>query len=120
MNETPGSVIISTRLAKVAETARNAPDMAFTSLAHHIDLELLREAYRRTRKDGAPGVDGTTAEEYAQDLEGNLKRLLEQFKSGLYRAPPVARRHIPKGEGKTRPIGFPARTRGSRRAEGAP
>jgi group II intron reverse transcriptase/maturase len=83
--------------------------MAFTSLANHMDVEWLREAYHRTRKDGAVGVDGVTAAEYEQDLEGNLQRLLDRAKSGTYKAPPVRRVHIPKGGSKTetRPIGIP-------------
>lgn len=88
--------------------ARQGPQMAFTSLAHHIDIEWLREAYRRTRKDGAAGVDGQTAEEYAANLEANLQSLLDRAKSGTYFAPPVRRVHIPKGTGsETRPIGIP-------------
>ncbi|WP_395857393.1 group II intron reverse transcriptase/maturase [Cystobacter fuscus] len=82
--------------------------MAFTTLAHHIDLEWLQEAYRRTRKDGAVGVDGQTAKQYAQALEANLQSLLNRAKSGDYRAPSVRRVHIPKGDGKsTRPLGIP-------------
>ncbi len=82
--------------------------MAFTTLAHNIDMEWLREAYRRARKDGATGVDGQTADEYAQRLDDNLSSLLERAKSGTYRAPPVRRVHIPKGDGsQTRPIGIP-------------
>lgn len=82
--------------------------MVFTTLAHHIDLELLREAYRCTRKDGAVGVDDQTAEEYAAHLEENLAGLHERLKAGTYVAPPVKRVHIPKGDGgKTRPIGVP-------------
>ena len=82
--------------------------MAFTTLAHNIDMEWLREAYRRTRKDGATGVDGQTANEYAQRLDDSLSSLLERAKSGTYRAPPVRRVHIPKGDGsQTRPIGIP-------------
>jgi group II intron reverse transcriptase/maturase len=88
--------------------AREAPRRAFLSLAHHIDIELLREAFRRTRKDGAPGVDEQTGAEYEEHLEENLRRLLDRFKSGRYQAPPVRRAHIPKGDGKqTRPIGIP-------------
>jgi group II intron reverse transcriptase/maturase len=88
--------------------AKQSPEMAFTSLAYHMDEEWLREAYRRTRKDGAVGVDGVTAAEYEQDLQGNLQRLLNRAKSGTYRAPPVRRVHIPKGSGsETRPIGIP-------------
>ena len=68
----------------------------------------LHEAYRQTRKDGAAGVDGQTAAEYAEDLDGNLRSLLDRFKSGTYKAPPVRRVHIPKGDGsRTRPIGIP-------------
>jgi RNA-directed DNA polymerase len=82
--------------------------MVLTTLAHHIDLELLREAYRCTRKDGAVGVDHQTAEEYAANLEENLAALHERLKAGTYVAPPVKRVHIPKGDGgKTRPIGIP-------------
>ncbi len=82
--------------------------MVFTTLAHHIDMEWLQEAYQRTRKDGAPGIDGQTATEYAANLEGNLRSLLERFKSGVYRAPPVRRVYIPKADGKSRrPIGIP-------------
>jgi retron-type reverse transcriptase len=65
------------------------PNAVLTTLSHHIDLEWLREAYRRTRKDGALGVDGQSAAEYAENLEGNLQALLDRAKSGTYRAPAV-------------------------------
>lgn len=97
---------VTTRLRRIAELARRAPDMVLTTLAHHIDIELLREAYKRTRKDGATGVDGQTAEAYAAELEENLRSLLDRFKAGSYRAPPVRRVHIPKGDGTTRPLGI--------------
>ncbi len=100
--------IISTKQQKIATLAREAPQMVLLTLAHHIDLVWMEEAYRRTRKDGAVGVDGVTAEAYEQDLQANLSDLLERFKSGCYRAPPVRRVHIPKdGTKKTRPIGIP-------------
>lgn len=81
---------------------------ALTSLSHHIDVELLYEAYRRTRKNGAVGVDGQTAQAYAENLHENLADLLERFKSGRYKAPPVRRVYIPKDGGRQRPIGIPA------------
>jgi group II intron reverse transcriptase/maturase len=101
---------VSTKLQRIAELARKAPGMVITTLSHHIDVEWLREAFRRTRKDGAVGVDGQSAKEYAQDLEGNLCSLLERFKSGRYKAPPVRRVYIPKGDGKKkeRAIGVPS------------
>jgi RNA-directed DNA polymerase len=105
----PSPTSVSPKLQRIAELARQAsPRMTFTSLAHHIDVEFLREAYRRTRKDGAVGVDGVTAEAYAVALESNLQSLLTRFRSGTYFAPPVRRVHIPKGDGtQTRPIGIP-------------
>ena len=108
MKETSGSESVSTRLQRIAELARRAPGMALTTLAHHIDIDLLHEAQRRVRKDGAAGVDGQTASDYSVNLEANLGSLLERFKSGTYHAPPVRRVHIPKGDGRsTRPIGIP-------------
>jgi group II intron reverse transcriptase/maturase len=105
MTETKGSTSISTRQERIAELARKFQTL--TTLSHHIDEEWLREAYRRTRKDGAAGVDGQSAKEYAQNLEGNLGALLERAKAGTYRAPVVRRVHIPKGNGETRPIEIP-------------
>ncbi|RLB61902.1 MAG: group II intron reverse transcriptase/maturase [Deltaproteobacteria bacterium] len=108
MKETSSSESVSTKLQGIAKLASEAPDMVFTTLAHHIDHEFLREAFRRTRKGGAPGVDGQTAKEYALELDDNLSRLLDRFKSGTYKAPPVRRVRIPKGHGRgTRPIGIP-------------
>ena len=88
--------------------AQRSPDFAFFSLAHYIDLQWLEEAYHRTRKDGAAGVDDVTGKEYAEHLYDNLQHLLDRLKTGTYKAPPVKRKHIPKGTGsETRPIGIP-------------
>ena len=83
------------------------PDVPLNNLHHHIDMDWLLEAFRRTRKDGATGVDGETAETYAADLHANLQSLLDRMKSGRYVAPPVRRTHIPKDNGESRPIGIP-------------
>jgi group II intron reverse transcriptase/maturase len=108
MTETPSSIDISTKLERIAKQAKEMPGVALSTLAHHIDVAWLREAYRRTRKGGATGIDGQTAEQYAERLEENLQSLLDRAKSGSYRAPPVRRVHIPKGDGSdTRPIGIP-------------
>lgn len=109
MTETQDSDLISTKLQRIATLASQKPGAALLTLAHHIDLDWLYEAHRRTRKDGAVGVDGQTAAAYAKELEANLRDLLERAKSGTYRAPPVKRVHIPKGDGgkQTRPIGIP-------------
>ena len=108
MSETLGSKDISTRIERIAKLAQTPSRFPLTTLAHHIDVVWLREAYKRTRKDGALGVDGQGADAYAVKLEENLQSLLERAKSGTYRAPPVRRVHIPKGSGaETRPIGIP-------------
>jgi RNA-directed DNA polymerase len=104
---TPVSDSVSTRLQRIAELAREAPERAFLSLARHIDTEFLAQAFRRTRKDGATGVDGQTGEAYEEQLEENLRSLLDRFKPGRYKAPPVRRSYVPKGDGRQRPIGIP-------------
>jgi RNA-directed DNA polymerase len=100
---------VFTKQQRIAEMARRSPQMGFTSLAYLMDIAWLEAAFHRTRKDGAPGVDGQTWSEYAKNLEANLQSLLDRAKSGAYRAPPVRRVHIPKAGSKTetRPIGIP-------------
>jgi RNA-directed DNA polymerase len=107
MSQNPQGVL--PKQQRIAQLASQSPQMGFTSLAYHMDLDWLAEAYRRTRKDGAVGVDGQTAADYERDLEGNLRSLLERAKSGSYFAPPVRRVHIPKAGSpdQTRPIGIP-------------
>lgn len=109
MARSPNLESVSTRLQRIAQLAREDRTRVLVSLAHHIDMDFLREAYRRTRKDGAPGVDGETAAAYEENLEENLQSLLDRFKSGRYKAPPVRRVYIPKGSDPTkkRPIGVP-------------
>src|SRR4029450_8916621 len=105
MPESPTSLDISNKLERIAKQAREIRGAALYTLAHYIDVEWLREAYRRTRKDGARGVDGQSGDQYAEQPEGNLASLLDRAKSGRYRAPPVRRVHIPKGIGaEMRPI----------------
>ena len=98
---------VSTRQQHIAEMAKKYAGLPLTTLSHHIDLLWLREAYARVRRDSAPGVDGQTVAGYGENLDANLKSLLERTKNGRYRAPPVKRVHIPKSEMETRPIGLP-------------
>src|SRR5262249_16389731 len=75
----------------------------------HLTVGWLFKAYLRTRRDGATGVDGQTAADYATDVLDKLRSLRDRAKSGTYRAPPVRRVHIPKGTSPTgaRRIGIP-------------
>ncbi len=99
---------VSTGQQRIAELAKQSPQMGFTSLNHHLGIIWLAEAFQRTRKDGAPGVDGQTWDDYKANLLENLKSLRDRAKSGTYRAPPVRRVRIPKGTGnETRPLGIP-------------
>jgi RNA-directed DNA polymerase len=102
-------VYVSTEHQRIAELAQRRPEMGLTSLAHLIDIDWLYEAFLRTRKDGAVGVDGQTGADYEADLWGNLQSLLDRAKSGTYVAPPVRRVHIPKAgsDTETRPLGIP-------------
>ena len=102
-----GLANLSTKRQRIAELARSKRGVALSTLHHVIDLEWMKEAYRLTRKDGATGIDGGTAADYAQNLEANLLDLLERIKSGRYQAPPVRRAYIPKADGSRRPLGIP-------------
>ncbi len=99
---------MSPELLKVVERAKREPEGRFHSLAHLMDVPALERAYHRSRKDAAVGVDGVTKEQYGQDLERNLQDLHGRMKAKRYRHQPIRRVHIPKGQGKMRPIGVSA------------
>ncbi len=95
-------------LVKGVERAQCEPEGRFHALAHLIDVPALERAYRRQRADAAVGVDGVTKEQYGRELEANLQGLHARLKAQRYRHQPIRRVHIPKGQGKTRPIGISA------------
>ena len=98
---------LSTKRQRIAELARTQRGVALSTLHHLIDLEWMQEAYRLTRKDGAPGIDGVMADAYARNLDANLLDLLDRIKTGRYQAPPVRRTYLPKADGSRRPLGIP-------------
>ncbi len=99
-------VDMSTGRVRVMERARRHPEERILSLAHHINEEALRRAYDRLRKEAAVGVDGVTKEAYGARLEENLRELHGRLRHMKYRHQPIRRVHIPKANGKTRPIGI--------------
>ena len=99
---------MSTGLLRVVERARREPEGRFHSLAHLIDVPALERAFHRLRADAAVGVDGVSKEDYGQELEANLVELHGRMKAKRYRHQPLRRVHIPKGDGRTRPIGISA------------
>jgi len=104
----PPILVGEVSLIKIVMLAKQNPEMIFTSLAHRIDLSLLREAFRRIKKGGAAGVDKVTAADYVTDLDQNLYNLHQRLCRGQYVATPVKRIWIEKENGKQRPIGIPA------------
>ena len=95
-------------LDRIRQAAGRDKKLQFTTLWHHVyNVERLREAYLRTNRKGAPGVDRETWQHYGEELEGNLQELSERLKRGAYRAKPVERIYIPKTDGRRRPIGIP-------------
>ena len=98
---------ISPKLERIAELAKADSELQFTSIAHLLKVELLREAFRLLRKDAASGVSGETTYEYADNLEENLEDLHDRLRNQRYKAPPVKRVWIDKGKGKKRPLGIP-------------
>jgi retron-type reverse transcriptase len=101
------SPTVTPKLQRLAAQAAHDPDRVFTTLAYLIDTDFLREAYRQTSKSSAAGIDGVTAQQYAEHLDENLRDLHERLCSGRYQAAPVERVWIEKDDGGQRPIGKP-------------
>jgi len=106
MKDTQKSQLISTNLRQIAKQAKEDPAKVFIALAHRMDVNFLKEAYRQVRKDGAPGISGTTAKDYKKNLTANLEDLHKRLKSKEYVAPMIKRVWIEKEGGKRRPIGI--------------
>ena len=105
---TPSRASVSSGLDRVRTAARLERKERFTALLHHVDVELLRIAYSWLKRDAAPGVDGTTWQEYGGDLERRLVDLHARLHRGAYRAQPSRRHYIPKPDGRQRPLGIAA------------
>jgi RNA-directed DNA polymerase len=87
---------------------KQSEDFRLTSLNHYLDEDWFVEAFRKLKRQSSPGVDNITVKEYEENLLENVRGLIDRAKSGTYKAPPVKRVHIPKGnKGETRPIGIP-------------
>lgn len=108
MESTARQESMRTTLQRIRATAEADRHVRFTSLAHHITVEALREAWQGIQKGGAAGVDGVTARQYAEKLEENLGEFHERLRAKQYRPEPVRRAYIPKADGSRRPIGVPA------------
>lgn len=98
---------MSTKLARIAEKAKADPKLRFTSLAHLLTPDFLKETWAQMNQKGASGVDGETMAQFERELDARVVALAERVAVGRYRAPPVRRVEIPKGNGKTRPLGIP-------------
>src|SRR3984957_1717317 len=108
-SRTPSRKDAPSALERVRQAAGKDKKLRFTALLHHIyNLETLRTAYLRLKKEAAPGVDGETWRHYGERLEENLQKLSERLKRGAYRAKPVRRVYIPKADGRQRPLGVTA------------
>ncbi len=97
---------VLTRLDHIHQRAESQPDVVFNNLFSLLNEELLRFGFRRLKRGKAPGVDGVTLEDYEANLRDNLQHLLQRLHRGSYRPQPSLRQHIPKGNGKTRPLGI--------------
>jgi RNA-directed DNA polymerase len=108
-SRTPSRKDAPSALERVRQAAGKDKKLRFTALLHHIyNLETLRMAYFRLKREAAPGVDGETWRHYGEQLEVNLQDLSERLKRGAYRAKPVRRVYIPKADGRQRPLGVTA------------
>jgi RNA-directed DNA polymerase len=97
-----------TQVVRIGKRAGEKKGERFDNLLSAIKAPLLKEAYQRLRKRAAPGVDGVTWAEYGEHLDARLLDLQDRIHRGSYHPQPVRRVHIPKGDGRTRPLGIPA------------
>jgi RNA-directed DNA polymerase len=107
-HRTQGWVRVTQALDRVRQAARQRKEEKFTSLFHHLSVDLFREAFLALKRDAAPGVDGLTWATYEADLERNLTDLHSRVQRGAYRALPSRRAYIPKADGKQRPLAVSA------------
>lgn len=105
---TQGPRIASSALDRVREAARRDAKQQFTNLLHHVNVDLLRQAYCALKSDAAAGVDEVTWAEYGEGLEERLVDLHDRVQGGRYRARPSKRTWISKSDGRQRPIGISA------------
>ncbi len=94
------------RLNRITERAKSSPDEVFNNIFSAISVDLLRHAFYKLERGKASGIDDQTVEQYETDLENNLESLVTQLHCGSYRPKPSLRVDIPKGQGKTRPLGI--------------
>ena len=106
-HRTQGRESVPTNLERVGYKAKHNKEEKFTNLMCHIKVPLLRQAYFDLRKNAAPGIDGVTWQEYGEELDARLLDLQDRVHRGSYHPQPVRRVHIPKGDGRTRPLGIP-------------
>ena len=99
---------VSQGLAGVRKAARQHKEMKFTSLLHHVTVDLLRDSYSSLKRKAAPGVDGMTWQGYEAGLEDWLADLHSRVHRGAYRALPSKRVYIEKGDGRKCPLGIAA------------
>jgi len=98
---------VSTQLERIANKAKEDTKVRFTSLAHLLTPEFLKESFRKLNPRAAPGIDGVTMEVFGANLDVEVDRLWLELRTGRYRASPVRRVYIPKANGKLRPLGIP-------------
>jgi retron-type reverse transcriptase len=99
---------VSRALERIRKVARERKKERFTALFHHIDTELLEEAFYELAQNAAPGVDRLTWKDYEADLERNIEDLHDRVQRGAYRALPSRRVYIPKPDGRQRPLAVAA------------
>jgi len=94
------------RLGYIHDRAERQPIADFSNVFHLLKYKLLWHAFRKLKRDKAPGVDGVSADDYEANLRSNLQELESRLQRGAYRPQPSLRRDIPKGNGKKRPLGI--------------
>lgn len=94
------------RLDRISDRAKSQREEKFNNLFSLLTVDLLRQAFHKLERGKASGIDGQTVEQYEANLEGNLLDLETRLHRQSYRPHPSLRKEVPKGNGKTRPLGI--------------
>jgi RNA-directed DNA polymerase len=99
---------VSQAQGRIREAVNRNSKEKLTALLHHVSVDCLRAAFFALKKRAAAGIDQVTWDQYAENLEENLRGLHRRVQTGAYRALPSRRTYIPKADGNQRPLGIAA------------
>ena len=96
------------KLSLISARAERDSVVQFTSLAHLLNAEFLKDCFLRLNRNKAVGIDNVSWRTYSENLDEKLDKLVSRMKRKSYKPLPAKRVYIPKNENEKRPLGLSA------------